>query len=175
MATNIQRRTVAAAEAHHLPAIHMAREVAHLSTPAPPAAKLRRVPPAMAAAMDPSRRRAASRGAPRERRAAPRGEGQSQQIDYGKTPPRATASLEAASRHARRPLHSRVQGAPEPQIGSNPRAAHLVPRRASICRCLGDQDLAPRRRLPWGRPELRRGRPLAAAGRLGGRGRGWRR
>ena len=72
MATNIQRGTAAAAEAHHLPAIHMAREVAHLSTPAPPAAKLRRVPPAMAAAMDPSRRRAASRGAPRERRAAPR-------------------------------------------------------------------------------------------------------
>lgn len=35
MATNIQRGTAAAAEAHHLPAIHMAREVAHLSTPAP--------------------------------------------------------------------------------------------------------------------------------------------
>nr|XP_020166348.1 disease resistance protein RPP8-like [Aegilops tauschii subsp. strangulata] len=53
MATNIQRRTAAAAEAHHLPAMHMAREVAHLSTPAPPAAELRRVPPARAAAMDP--------------------------------------------------------------------------------------------------------------------------
>ena len=37
MATNIQQRTAVAAEAHHLPAIHMAREVAHLSTPAPPA------------------------------------------------------------------------------------------------------------------------------------------
>ena len=75
MATNIQRGTAAAAEAHHLPAIHMARKVAHLSTPPAPAAKLRRVPPAMAAAMDPSRRRAVSRGAPWERRAAPRKEG----------------------------------------------------------------------------------------------------